>query len=203
MSLAAVLVLGAGVAYASIPLNGVIHGCYKDDGKLRVIDPTAGSACLQSETPLDWNQLGPTGPIGATGPQGPMGPTGPQGIQGIQGIQGVQGPSGASHAYSTSASIVTINGGNGVFPSAVLHVNVPAGDYAIWANGAMAGTNFECSIDAGGTVAQISENGVRFLLTAAAAMPNGGTISLMCWTPSNQAALFDNFLLVVRVDAVN
>lgn len=98
-ALAAMLLIGTGVAYASIPdQNEVIHGCYKTvDGKLRVIDTGTGDSCLSSEVTLDWNQKGPQGPTGPQGPQGPAGPTGsqgPQGVQGIQGIQGVQGPQG-------------------------------------------------------------------------------------------------------------
>lgn len=102
-ALAAMLVIGAGVAYASIPdQNEIIHGCYKAaDGKLRVIDTGAGDSCLSSELVLDWNQKGPQGPTGPQGPQGvagPSGPQGPQGIQGIQGNQGVQGPQGPAGA---------------------------------------------------------------------------------------------------------
>ena len=69
-ALAAMLVIGAGAAYASIPdQNEIIHGCYKAvDGKLRVIDTGAGDSCGPSELSLDWNQRGPQGP---TGPQGP------------------------------------------------------------------------------------------------------------------------------------
>jgi hypothetical protein len=60
----------AGIAYASIPdSNGVIHGCYaKRGGGLRVIDTGAGQSCNAKETPLSWNQSGPTGAIGPAGP---------------------------------------------------------------------------------------------------------------------------------------
>jgi hypothetical protein len=52
-ALAAVVVAGAGIAWATIPdSNGVIHACYKDgNGDLRVVD-TAGD-CRRHETPLD------------------------------------------------------------------------------------------------------------------------------------------------------
>jgi hypothetical protein len=71
------LVLAGGVAYASIPDGGVIHGCYKtQNGQLRVID---SGGCGPSEAALDWNQTGPTGAQGATGPTGPSGPPGPSG----------------------------------------------------------------------------------------------------------------------------
>ena len=61
----------AGGIYASIPSSGVINGCYKKNGELRVVDPSAGGACKKDETALDWNQTGPTGPTGAQGPPGP------------------------------------------------------------------------------------------------------------------------------------
>jgi hypothetical protein len=54
----AVLALGAGVASAVIPdANGVVHACYKKDGNLRVIDPSApkdkDASCKNDETALD------------------------------------------------------------------------------------------------------------------------------------------------------
>jgi hypothetical protein len=65
----AVLALGAGVAYATIPDNaGVIHGCYSNEnGLLRVVDSTA---CRTSETAVSWNQQGVPGPPGPPGPPG-------------------------------------------------------------------------------------------------------------------------------------
>lgn len=71
------LALAGGVAWATIPGNdGVIHGCYSANGSLRVIDPSAGTACKNSETAIQWNQQGPTGPPGPAGQQGPPGPAG-------------------------------------------------------------------------------------------------------------------------------
>ena len=108
-AVATTAIVCASVAYA-IPNAGVIHGCYKTaDGKLRVIDPNNGDACLSSETALDWNQVGPQGPTGPQGPQGPAGPTGaqgPQGIQGIQGIQGTQGPQGPQGPAGSGGAII-------------------------------------------------------------------------------------------------
>lgn len=207
-ALAAMLVIGAGIAYASIPdQSEIIHGCYKtSDGKLRVIDTGAGDSCGPSETAIDWNQKGPQGPTGPQGPQGSLGPTGPQGLQGVQGIQGVQGapgPSGVSHAYSASAGTTTINGGNGVFPTTVMHVNVAAGNYAVWVNGLLSGVTFECKINAGGVVAQIVQPGGTYAMTGVASLPNGGAINFDCWTASNTGVLFFNYLIAVRVDAIN
>src|SRR6266480_803225 len=76
---ASVLVLGGGMAYASIPdSNGAIHGCYAQrDGSLRVIDAPS-QTCGSKETALNWN---------AQGPQGPAGPQGPPGASGVSGYE--------------------------------------------------------------------------------------------------------------------
>jgi hypothetical protein len=78
------IVLGGGVAYATIPdPGGVIHGCYKtENGQLRVID---SGACGTSETALPWSQTGPAGPTGPQGERGPTGPSGPGGPPGPSG----------------------------------------------------------------------------------------------------------------------
>lgn len=86
------IVLAGGVAWATIPSNGVVNGCYqKLEGTLRVIDE--GDRCRTSEVAIAWNQTGPQGPpgpkgdkgdTGAAGPQGPPGPEGPPGITGIE-----------------------------------------------------------------------------------------------------------------------
>lgn len=200
---AAVILLGAGVAYASIPTGGVIHGCYKNlDGKLRVIDQNLDS-CGNSETALDWNQQGVQGP---TGPQGDTGSTGPQGAQGIQGPQGASGatgPSGSSHAYFAANSFVQYQGGNGVFPSTIVSVNVAPGNYAIHVDAETSGgTPKSCTIEAGGTVAAAVVFD-QFALNAIASMPQGGTIALNCWSPDNNNGSFHNYLLAFRVDAFN
>jgi hypothetical protein len=68
----ALLVAVGGAAYAAIPDNGVVHGCYKPaspasgfPGDLVVRDSAAG--CPAGYTALDWNQQGPTGPQGQAG----------------------------------------------------------------------------------------------------------------------------------------
>jgi hypothetical protein len=60
---AAVVLVGGGIAYATIPdSGGKIHACYKlSGGALRVID---SGGCLSSEAPLNWSQTGPQGPRG-------------------------------------------------------------------------------------------------------------------------------------------
>jgi hypothetical protein len=82
---AGVIAIAGGVAYASIPADGVVHGCYKTStGALRVID-SAAEACNPSETALDWNVAGAQGPQGPPGPQGSAGPPGPPGPAGVSG----------------------------------------------------------------------------------------------------------------------
>lgn len=62
LAAAAVLLVG-GIAWATIPdSQGVIHGCYRPDGTLRVVDE--GVACRQSETAISWNQQGQSGDRG-------------------------------------------------------------------------------------------------------------------------------------------
>ena len=109
---AGVLLVVAGVAYATIPdSSGAIHGCYaRSGGSLRVIDATVTN-CKTGETSLDWNVQGQQGPQGSQGPNGPAGPAGPQGLQGPTGSQGPagpQGPSGLSHGYLASSNQVPV-----------------------------------------------------------------------------------------------
>jgi Collagen triple helix repeat (20 copies) len=91
----AVLIVGGGVAMATIPgSGGVINGCYnKTGGALRVIDPAVAS-CSNGESPLNWNQTGPQGPQGPKGDTGAQGAQGDVGAQGPQGVKGDQGPTG-------------------------------------------------------------------------------------------------------------
>jgi hypothetical protein len=68
----ALVAVGAGAAYATIPDgNGVIHGCYTtmlNRGQLRVIDTAKGQACNPGEQALNWSQTGVPGPPGTAGP---------------------------------------------------------------------------------------------------------------------------------------
>src|SRR4051794_34094047 len=72
----AVLLASVGMATATIPgSGGLISGCYKRTGVLRVVD-SAAARCNATETPLSWNQSGPQGLAGATGPDGADGAAG-------------------------------------------------------------------------------------------------------------------------------
>lgn len=103
MSVIAVALAG-GAAYALIPQDGIISGCYaKSTGVLRVID-AAVSSCRTGETALSWNQQG------VQGPQGPEGPEGPAGADGAPGENGQPGP-----AVDFVVGRVTLTTGCGTF----------------------------------------------------------------------------------------
>src|SRR5689334_22586589 len=65
LAVVTIALAGGSVAFATIPDSSVvIHGCYKTaTGDLRVID-TGFTSCKPGESPLSWNQTGPTGPQG-------------------------------------------------------------------------------------------------------------------------------------------
>ncbi len=56
--------------------QGVVTACVKlENGQTRVVG--SATACLPSETRVQWNIVGPVGPKGDPGPQGDRGPGGP------------------------------------------------------------------------------------------------------------------------------
>src|SRR3954469_16565199 len=129
ISASVLVAVAATIGYGTIPAaNGIITGCFNQDGaNLRVID-AAQTQCHSNETKLTWNQTGPQGPMGLTGPAGPAGLSGVAGAQGIQGVQGVAGPagpSGVSHLYGASSPGVAIDNPG----AAVVAVAVPPGSY--------------------------------------------------------------------------
>jgi hypothetical protein len=74
MACAAAALFVSGSVFASIPdAGGVVHGCYTTSGGERVlflIDTALTPTCPLGQTPISWNQTGPTGATGATGPSG-------------------------------------------------------------------------------------------------------------------------------------
>lgn len=53
----------ASAAWAVIPdASGTIHGCYAQDGVLRVVDSEAGQRCKRNEKALDWGTTPPPAP---------------------------------------------------------------------------------------------------------------------------------------------
>ena len=66
------LVVGAGVAYATIPSSqGTFTACLTSSGTLRLIDSEAGQTCKKNETAVSWSQGArlacPAGTIMSTG----------------------------------------------------------------------------------------------------------------------------------------
>jgi hypothetical protein len=106
----AAVVVGSGVALATVTGGGSVDTCYtKAGGTLRVIDPST-TQCRRNETGLAWTQTPAQGPKGDAGSAGPKGDAGPQGLQGPKGYPGIiglpgptgpQGPQGppGSHGY--------------------------------------------------------------------------------------------------------
>jgi hypothetical protein len=126
----AALVAG-GVAYATIPNGGVYTACaQKTNGALRLIDPSAGQSCGQSENQVTWNQTGPpgqTGGTGATGNTGATGATGATGGNGNDGKNGATGDTGATGATGATGPSVGLNDTNHLEQS----VTIPAGDETV------------------------------------------------------------------------
>ena len=92
-----VVILGittvAALAHSGSVKPGVIHGCMKNSGQLFVIHE--GEECSGSQTPVDWNAVGPQGIQGDQGVQGDQGAAGIDGTDGSDGIDGAVGPAGS------------------------------------------------------------------------------------------------------------
>ncbi len=190
------LALGAGIAYASIPdSGGAIHGCYANkDGGLRVIDTGSGGACdSKKETPLTWNQKGPTGARGPTG------------------------PTGTSHGYYSYGGLQSFTVLGGSFAKVGELAGLPAGTYIVTARGLVEDLpndqEAECRLVAGGSDVQetlvdtftVGSPRLPFTLSAAATLNSPGSIATEC--DSNDgggfAAALDVSMTAVAVDAVN
>jgi hypothetical protein len=214
---AGVLLVVAGVAYATIPdSSGAIHGCYaRSGGGLRVIDASVTN-CKAGETSLDWNVQGQQGPQGSQGPNGPAGPAGPQGPQGPTGSQGPagpQGPSGLSHGYLASSNQVPV----AQFPafSTVGSIaSVPDGTYMIWAQISLDDSLNEpsgnCSLKVNGVLQQPTATGVELksgtanltIVSAATLSGGGSTVDAQCRMGDNTTSANVN-LALVKIDALN
>lgn len=87
-----VIVVGAGlalvgVAYATIPSNGVIDACYTKNGTLRVVDPTVSTAAGTPGTNGRDRAAGAARSAGAAGTDGRDRPAGAAGAIGSDGIR--------------------------------------------------------------------------------------------------------------------
>lgn len=178
----AALVLATGAAMAAIPdSGGVIHGCYRLDGLLRVIDKEAGQTCRPSETELSWNQ---------TGPQGPQGPAGPTGATGATGPQGEPGP--GTDAFSVEArgpevTVPTTPGG-----TVLLQGDVPAGKYVVIGNVVLNNLNASgtipvlCWLDAPGEISPLSVTRIDPFRFVAPDQPSGASAATLPLTMTTE-----------------
>jgi hypothetical protein len=73
VAVAAIAAGGAWATTAVIGGDGMIHACYRTNGKVRLIDPSAGQSCTRHESAVTWNVQGPKGDPGPPGPPGPPG----------------------------------------------------------------------------------------------------------------------------------
>jgi len=211
---AGVLLVLAGVAYATIPdSSGAIHGCYaRSGGSLRVIDATVTN-CKAGETSLDWNVQGQQGPQGPNGPAGPAGPQGPQGTTGSQGPAGPQGPSGLSHGYLASSNQVPV-AEFPAFSNVGSIASVPDGTYMIWAQISLDDSLNEpsgnCSLKVNGVVQSPTATGVELnsgtanltIVSAATLSGGGSTVDAQCRMGDNTTSANVN-LALVKIDALN
>lgn len=211
---AGVLLVVAGVAYATIPdSSGAIHCCYaRSGGSLRVIDATVTN-CKSGETSLDWNVQGQQGPQGPNGPAGPVGPQGPQGPSGSQGPVGPQGPSGLSHGYLASSNQVPV-AEFPAFSNVGSIASVPDGTYMIWAQISLDDSLNEpsgnCSLKVNGVVQSPTATGVELksgtanltIVSAATLSGGGSTVDAQCRMGDNTTSANVN-LALVKIDALN
>jgi len=211
---AGVLLVLAGVAYATIPdSSGAIHGCYaRSGGSLRVIDATVTN-CKAGETSLDWNVQGQQGPQGPNGPAGPAGPQGPQGTTGSQGPAGPQGPSGLSHGYLASSNQVPV-AEFPAFSNVGSIASVPDGTCMIWAQISLDDSLNEpsgnCSLKVNGvvqsptvTAVELKSGTANLTVVSAATLSGGGsTVDAQCRMGDNTTSANVN-LALVKVDALN
>ena len=194
---ALVLASVGGVAWATIPdSSGVIHGCYqKDNGQLRVIDPSSSkdknaSSCRKEETPLDWSQTGPQGPAG---PQGPVGP---------------------SDGYVARPADATLT----LTPATIGTLTLPAGSYVIGATARAVDTNLQgtvvCDLTSTDTSTETQSTMGTFgdinhraslAMSDATTLATGGTVTLSCYTldPSAEIAVRSVRLTAIAVGTLH
>lgn len=189
---AAVLVVMGGSAYAGIPGDNTINGCYnKGGGALRVIDATV-TQCKSNETPISWNEFGLQGSVGPTGPQGP---------------QGATGAAGVSDAY-----VAKSRGASGVLDGHVdiVALNVPAGDYVISAktrllNGDTGGQIVECRLSTGdfSTENVIAGGDVTIALQDTDSFAAASTVTLRCFGTATDLYAANWVLTAIRVGVLH
>ncbi|HEY2719745.1 MAG TPA: hypothetical protein VGI52_08950 [Solirubrobacteraceae bacterium] len=148
IALLALFVALGGTSYAVsggfVSVDHKLSGCVGGDGSLRLLRP--GHRCGKHQTSVAWSVTGPAGERGAAGPPG----AGAQNGQSVTSSGLAAGdancPFGGSALASASGVTFACNGGPGpsdlyTNKSPGLPINLPAGDYAVfargtWANGA-------------------------------------------------------------------
>jgi hypothetical protein len=93
VSVAAVLAIGGGYAFASAGSSKQIRACVHRHGH----DLYTGK-CAKHDKKISWSTSGPPGRPGAPGA------TGPQGVQGLQGPPGPQGPGATKMVYNSGGA---------------------------------------------------------------------------------------------------
>jgi len=131
----------ATVVQAAIPdAKGVIHSCYKNTGgSLRLIDPSTGATCNTSESPILWNQIGPTGAKGMTGARGPTG-RGATGPSGTSGLAGQHCDAGSSMTGFDTAGKITCSCPTWIFAFVMNSSTGTSGTDAAWPGGSVTAT---------------------------------------------------------------
>jgi len=211
-------VIAGGAAYATIPNNGVISGCYaKSGGTLRVIDSSTGS-CSSKETSVNWNVQGPAGTQGPAGPPGVQGVQGPKGAPGTNGADGGAGPAGPAGPAGTSDVYLAKNDGSPTVPIGITFQEVlgltlaDAGNYALTAKGTWndnaAASDGGCRLLwSGGVLDEIDLNAaqntpVPFALVAPVALPANSRVSLACVT-FNQVTISNPKIMATKVTTLH
>jgi hypothetical protein len=170
----------------------------------------AHSCKSAAESPITWNQRGPTGPRGG---RGPAGQDGAAGATGAAGAQGIPGP---SHAWTGQASPGTNLTGSFVSQMSTGTSLNSGQNYLAFAGVVLAETGHtnpvtaDCQLLSGSTVIDsvatllgASEEDSVYL-SAAAAPITAGTFSVQCkQSGTGQATVEDGHLTVVQVGALN
>ena len=109
LAIAAILLLGTGVAVASVAPGSApktIHGCV--NRTTSVLTVRTGGHCPAGTTAISWNEAGPPGATGSTGARGLHGMPGPAGTNGTNGTDGTNGTNGTDgSSVRTSAGVPT------------------------------------------------------------------------------------------------
>ena len=164
LAAAAVPVIGAGVAFASVaghPQDTTIHGCVNNRTKVLTV-ARAGRRCPAWTTPISWNQTGPQGPRGLPGPAAPAG-----GLPGPEGARGTAGADGTNVLTSDSAPTGNCTSGD-------TNIDLSTGEVYSCVSGAWTDAGYSIKWSAGSAVTTVVTQ-VTNGSTATATCPGGDT----------------------------